>query len=79
MAYEFTEKQGQYLAFIYNYTKIHGRAPAEWEIQTHFRTTPASEHQMIVRLHKNGLISRVPGQVRSIVVLVPPEQLPWLK
>jgi DNA/RNA endonuclease YhcR with UshA esterase domain len=25
----FTPRQGQYLAFIYYYTKIHGRAPAE--------------------------------------------------
>jgi hypothetical protein len=25
----FTAKQGQYLAFIYYYTKIHGVAPAE--------------------------------------------------
>ena len=79
MTYDFTEKQGQYLAFICNYTKIHGRAPVEWEIQTYFRTTPASEHQMIVRLDRNGLISRVPGQARSIKVLVPPEQLPLLK
>jgi hypothetical protein len=25
----FTSKQGQYLAFIYYYSKIHGTAPAE--------------------------------------------------
>lgn len=29
----FTKKQGQYLAFIYNYSKIHGRAPAESDLQ----------------------------------------------
>ncbi|TNG00740.1 MAG: SOS response transcriptional repressor, partial [Gammaproteobacteria bacterium] len=26
MARRFTEKQGQYLAFIYNYTVLHGQA-----------------------------------------------------
>lgn len=32
-----TDKQGQYLAFIYYYTKIHGRPPAEAEMQQYFR------------------------------------------
>jgi len=27
----YTEEQGQYLAFIYYYTKIHGRSPSEAE------------------------------------------------
>ena len=26
----FTPKPGQYLAFIYYYTEIHGRAPLKW-------------------------------------------------
>jgi hypothetical protein len=29
----FTEKQGQYLAFIYYYTKINGQPPAEADMQ----------------------------------------------
>jgi repressor LexA len=29
----YTEKQGQYLAFIYYYTKIHGRSPSESDLQ----------------------------------------------
>jgi len=78
MHYEFTAKQGQYLAFIYHYTKVHRQAPAEWEIQRYFGTTPPTVHQMIVRLDRNGLIRRVPGQARSIEVLVPPDQLPRL-
>ena len=35
---EYTEKQGQYLAFIYNYTKINSRPPAEADMQRYFRT-----------------------------------------
>jgi hypothetical protein len=34
---------------------------------------------MILKLEERGFISRVPGQARSITVLLPPEQLPLLK
>jgi hypothetical protein len=36
----FTAKQGQYLAFIYYYTKIHGTPPAEADFRRFFRVTP---------------------------------------
>jgi DNA-binding MarR family transcriptional regulator len=75
----FTEKQGQYLAFIYNYSKIHGRAPAEADLEQYFRVTPPTIHQMILRLEEKRLISRVPGQPRSIRLLIPTEELPMLK
>jgi len=75
----FTVKQGQYLAFIYNYSKIHGRAPAEADLERYFRTTPPTIHQMILKLEEKGLISRVPGQPRSIRLLLQPEYLPVLK
>jgi hypothetical protein len=74
----FTEKQGQYLAFIYNYSKIHGRAPAESDLQKYFRTTPPSVHQMIKTLELSGFIERTPGEARSIRLLVRPEHLPML-
>ena len=75
----FTEKQGHYLAFIYVYSRIFRQAPAEADIQRHFQTTPPSVHQMIINLHRAGLISRKPGAPRSIELLVPPEELPILK
>jgi len=75
----FTEKQGQYLSFIYNYTKINGRPPAEADIQHYFRVTPPTVHQMILTLEQKGFIHRIPGQARTIKVLLPPEQLPYLK
>ena len=74
----FTKKQGQYLAFIYNYSKIHGRAPAESDLQQYFQTTPPSVHQMIKTLELGGFIERTPGQARSIRLLVRPERLPTL-
>lgn len=75
----FTEKQGYYLAFIYTYSRMFGRPPAEADIQRHFRVTPPSVHQMIVTLERNGLIRRQPAVPRSIELLVAPENLPILQ
>ena len=75
----FTEKQGQYLAFIHTYTKLHRRPPAEADMQTYFGVTPPTVHQMVVNLHRAGLIDRIPGQARSIRVLVNPDDIPALK
>lgn len=36
----FTEKQGQYLAFIHTYVQLHGRAPAEADMEKFFGVTP---------------------------------------
>ncbi len=48
----FTEKQGQYLAFIYAYSRIFRRAPAETDMQRHFRFSPPSVHQMVLTLER---------------------------
>ena len=74
----FTEKQGHYLAFIYGYSHMFGRPPAETDLQRHFRVSPPSVHQMIVTLERNGFIRRQPGIPRSIELIVPPENLPIL-
>ncbi len=75
----YTDKQGQYLAFIYYYAKINGRAPAEADMQRYFNVTPPSVHQMVVTLEAKGLIERTPGQGRSIRLLLPREELPDLE
>ena len=74
----FTDKQGQYLAFIYYYSKIHGTSPSEAELQQYFRVSPPSVHQMILTLETRGLIVRTPGQARSIRLLISREELPDL-
>ena len=74
----YTAKQGQYLAFIYYYTKIHGRAPSEADMQGYFRVSPPTVHQMVVSLEKWGFIERTPGQGRSLKLLLTREQLPDL-
>ena len=76
---QFTQLQGQYLAFIYAYTRIFKRPPAEADMRRHFQVTAPSVHQMVLTLEKAGLIQRQPGEARSIQLLVQPEALPILR
>jgi repressor LexA len=75
----FTEKQGQYLAYIYAYTRLHRRPPAEADMQQYFRVSPPSVHQMVLTLERAGFIRRKPRIARSIELLVDPEHLPDLR
>ncbi|HUA82647.1 MAG TPA: hypothetical protein VMB85_02230 [Bryobacteraceae bacterium] len=75
----YTEKQGKYLAFIYYYTRLNGRPPAEADMQRYFNVTPPSVHQMVLTLEIKGVIERTPGQGRSIRLLIEREQLPDLE
>src|SRR5271169_2413347 len=74
----FTPRQGQYLAFIHLYTRLHRRPPAETEMQDYFRVSPLSVHQMVLTLERAGFIRRQPRTARSIELLVDPTQLPEL-
>ncbi len=76
---KYTYKQGQYLAFIYYYTKINGRPPSESDIQSYFMVTWPSIHQMVLTLEKRKLIKRTPGKARSIQLLISADELPKLK
>jgi DNA-binding MarR family transcriptional regulator len=66
----FTARQGQYLAFIYYYTKINRRAPAEADIQKYFNVSAPTVHQMVLTLEAAGHVKRTPGEARSLRVLV---------
>jgi len=57
----FTPKQGQYLAFIHLYTRLHRRPPAEAAMQEYFRVSPPSIHQMVLTLERAGFIRRQPA------------------
>ncbi len=74
----YTAKQGQYLAFIYYYTKIHGCSPSEADMQRYFRVSPPAVHQMVLTLEVQGFIERTPGLGRSVRLLLPREKLPDL-
>jgi len=74
----FTPKQGQYLAFIHLYTRLHRRPPAETDMQQYFRVSPPSVHQMLLTLEQAGFIKRQPRAARSIELLIDPTLLPEL-
>ena len=74
----FTDKQGQYLAYIHLYTRLHRRPPAETDMQQYFQVSPPSVHQMVVTLERRGFIRRIPRTPRSIELLVDPKELPEL-
>ena len=78
-AKSFTQKQGQYLAFIYAYTRLNRRPPAEIDMQRYFQVSPPSVHQMVLTLERAGFIARQPGVARSIKMLVDPQHLPTLR
>ena len=75
----FTTKQGQYLAYLHLYRKLHRHSPSESEIAEYFGVSPPSVHQMIVKLEEKGLITREPGVPRSARVTVPKSEIPQLE
>ncbi len=76
MSTRYTPLLGQYLSFIYYYTKIHGCATAGADMQAFFKVSPPSIHQMILTLETNRLITRKPSELRSIRLAVAREDLP---
>src|SRR4051794_2065471 len=74
-----TPREVQYLAFIDDYTKIHGVPPAEADMQRYFRVTPPAVHEMVKTLERQGYIAREPGRPRSIRLLLSQAELPDLE
>src|SRR6218665_626794 len=75
----FTNKQGQYLAFIWAYGLINARAPAERDIQRFFGGSSPSIHRMVLHLERGGLIRRQAGMARRIELLIGHNGLPVLQ
>lgn len=79
MAADYTPRQGQYLAYIYYCTKIHGVPPAEADMRGYFRVSPPAVHEMVKALERHGFITREPGRPRSIRFLLSRAELPDLE
>jgi len=79
MGSQYTPRQGQYLAFIYYYTKIHGVPPAQADMQRYFQVSPPAVHDMVLNLERRGFITREPGKPRSIRLLLPRAEIPDLE
>src|SRR5260370_33863648 len=71
----YTRLQGQYLAFIYFYTKLHRRSPAESDLQAYFRVSPPAAHDLRRTLQRRRLIARTPASPMSLRSLVSPEHI----
>ncbi|MBF0100200.1 MAG: hypothetical protein HQK77_04760 [Desulfobacterales bacterium] len=74
----FTILQGQYLAFIYHYTKLNGYPPEEKDFSDYFNVTSPSVYRILNKLQEKGLIQRIKGDTRSIRLLISIEDLPLL-
>jgi DNA-binding MarR family transcriptional regulator len=74
-----TRTQGQYLAYIHYYTKVHRRPPSENEMADFFAVRGPSAHRMIIQLEERGYLSRTPGQPRTLRVLLSRECIPDLE
>lgn len=73
-----TTRQTEYVTFIREFTRLHGKAPAEAEIAQYFKVSAPSVHTMLVKLEGLGAIAREPRTARSIRVLIPPTGVPQL-
>ncbi|MER9832785.1 MarR family transcriptional regulator [Mesorhizobium sp. M0134] len=76
---QFTDKQGQYLAFIWAYLQVNRQPPAERDMQRYFGVTPPSVHQMVLTLERLSRIRRQPGVARSVELLIDHNSLPPLQ
>jgi len=61
----YTKSQGQYLAFIYYYNKIHGQPPAERDLQVYFKVSPPAMAGEASRTF-SGPPRISPGQVKQV-------------
>ncbi len=75
-----TRQQGQFLAFIREYTLRNsaGVAPSHSDFQRHFNLTPPSVNSMLIRLEQRGFIRREPGKARAIELVINPDWIPPL-
>ena len=75
-----TRQQGQFLAFIREYTLRNsaGVAPSHADFQRYFNLTPPSVNSMLIRLEQRGFIRREPSKARAIELVINPDWIPPL-
>jgi hypothetical protein len=78
-ARRFTKRQGQYLAFHLHVHAAEPTAACGGRLSAVLPGHAPAVHQMIIELEKRGLISRIPGQPRTIKVTLPDDELPRLQ
>ena len=75
-----TRQQGQFLAFIREYTMRNhaGVASTHADFQRFFNLTAPSVNSMLIRLERRGFIRRVPHRARAIELTVNRDWIPPL-
>lgn len=76
---ELSAQDGQHLAFISTYMRLHRQAPAEADMQDYFGISAPSAHSVFKRLERKGFIVRKPGVARSTRILLGPHEIPELE
>ena len=79
MTVRLSRAQGQLVAYVFWYSKVHRIPPPEGEIADFLGVRGPSAHKMILRLESRGLLSRRPREPRTIKVLLLREELPELE
>ena len=79
MTRNLSRSQGQLVAFVYWYTKVHRVPPSENEIAEFLGVRGPSAHAMIARLDSRGVLTRRPGEPRTIKVFLPRNEIPDLE
>lgn len=73
---EFTEKQGQYLAFINKFIKTNGHSPKLFDFVSQFCVTSTSVYRILAKLEEKGFIKRSSQKPHSIELLISENELP---
>lgn len=76
MAAPYTLRQGQFLAYIHTYTRLHRQPPSESEMAYFFGVSPPSVHQMVVTLERRGLLQRTRAWPAPCACCCPPRHSP---
>jgi SOS-response transcriptional repressor LexA len=66
-----TRRQAEYLDFIRKFTERWGIPPSFIDIGRHFMTTQPSVNNMVKTLEARGFLTRIPGQARTLRVILP--------
>ena len=75
----FTQRQGQYLAYIHHFTQNNGHPPSTADMQRHFNVSRSTVSNTMTAMEMQGSIDRILYQPGTVRVLVPPEELPHLE
>lgn len=76
---DYSPRQGQFIAFIHNFTKVSGQAPTDRDVERYFKISSSGAREMIERLEWGKFVASSDDKPRRLRVLIPAEQVPELE